>query len=246
MIVPARNDRPDSTFDDQGAGSTLSSFLRLAGQTWIDDTRGIEQTPLVLTGRRYARVQNFSVETLAVAASSVRVYMQEQLEEDGEPKRNGADERKMGKTAMTKDTTKTEESEKGTKKKLPAKVPKKKTPAKIQKKKLQGDCIVTAEEPDDDRLDLVPVGDVTSRHHDSPDTGAGHNEPTDDAKQLALSNGDLMREQLMNIVEKKNESLTSLYRPDGPGFTKAQQAHLRALGKAAREGGLDMWKEFNF
>jgi hypothetical protein len=68
--------RPDSDFD-HGAGLALSSFLQQAGQTWIDNTRGIDAGPLhLVAGGRYARIHGFNVESLARAASRVRASME--------------------------------------------------------------------------------------------------------------------------------------------------------------------------
>jgi hypothetical protein len=65
----------------------------------------------------------------------------------------------------------------------------------------------------------------------------------------AMSNDDLMRDQLMKIVDQKNESLSSLHcektsqhseeKKPSP-YTPEQIAFLRAIGKEMRDAGVSL------
>jgi hypothetical protein len=187
----------------------LSSFLELVGQTWINNHLGIK-LPLELGGdghNKYARVQNFALESLARAASDVRLHMEEQQEDEQRRPDAGREE-----ANVDVDTERHE-------------------PKKAHHDVLSDPEHITYGKEVQTEVDAIP--------------------PSIEAVPTleAMSNGDFMRDQLLKIVDQKNESLSSLQcektsqhseeKKPSP-YTPEQIAFLRAIGKEMRDAGVSL------
>lgn len=201
--------RPDSTFTDGGAGHALSSFLELVGETWINNHLGIK-LPLELGGdghNKYARVQNFTLKSLARAACDVRLHMEEQQEdEQRRPDAIGTEENVDADTEGH-------------------------APKKAHNDALNDpEHITHGREVQTEVVAIPPSIEAV---------------PTAEA----MSNSDFMRDQLMKIVDQKNETLSSLHcekpsqyseeKKPSP-FTPEQISWLRAVGKEMRDAGASL------
>jgi hypothetical protein len=187
----------------------LSSFSELVGRTWINNHLGIK-LPLELGGdghNKYARVQNFTLESLARAASDVRLYMEGQQEDGQRGPDAGWEEENVD--------VDTEGHE----------------PKKAHHDMLNDPEHITYGREAQTEVDSIP-----------PSIEA-------DSTAKAMSNDDLMRDQLMKIVDQKNESLSSLHcektsqhseeKKPSP-YTPEQRAFLRAIGKEVRNAGASL------
>jgi hypothetical protein len=188
----------------------LSSFLELVGQTWINNHLGIK-LPLELGGdghNKYARVQDFTLESLARAASDVRLNMEEQQEDEPRGPDAGWEEENVD-VDMEGHAT----------------------------KKAHHDVLSDPEHITYGREVQTEVIAVPPSIEAVPTVEA------------MMSNGDFMRDQLMKIVDQKNESLSSLHcektsqhseqKKPSP-YTPEQRAFLRAIGKEMRNAGASL------
>lgn len=251
--------RPDSDFE-HGAGLALSSFLQLAGQTWIDNTRGIDAGPLHLVGGgRYARIHDFSVESLARAASSARAFMEGLPDNRNNDTTDGNDEHGPyglhGNEVGHEDgyDEYSDEHEDRDREVAHGNGASGNDGDIAETKRVQDE---SSAGPDLEAVPSLPASHSTSYEPtDNSFPSIASNASTRDVRvspnqkpfpAADTSKGDFMRDTLQKIVEETPEEkqLRSLHRPGEEGFTKAQQVQLRSWGKALRDAGLDLNEAF--
>lgn len=247
--------RPGSDFE-HGAGLALSSFLQQAGQTWIDNTRGIDTGPLHLVGGgRYARIHGFNVESLARAASRARAFMEGLPDNLNNDTTDGNDEHGPYGLHETEDgydeyfdEHEDRDREFAHGNGASGNV------SNIAKTKLVQDGSravpgirsvpsLTAPQSTSSGLPANSVPSAASIASTRNDCVSLNEDPFPTPEN---SKGDFMRDALQKIVDEipEEKQLRSLHRPGEQGFTKAQQVQLRSWGKALRDAGLDLDEAF--